>query len=85
MFEMFTNVCLQFLKFLNICPIVNLDDLRSTVAQRLSVRFETEESLVLGSSRLDGGLSRFILCLVFIQPRKTGNLPDMTEKLLSGT
>ena len=24
------------------------------------------------------------LCLVLVQPRRTGNLPDMTEKLLTG-
>ena len=25
------------------------------------------------------------LCLILVQPRKTGNNPDMTEKLLTGT
>ena len=28
--------------------------------------------------------SHFILCLVLVQPRKTGKHPDMTEKLLTG-
>ena len=27
----------------------------------------------------------FIRCLVLVQPRKTENRPDMTEKLLTGT
>ena len=27
----------------------------------------------------------FIRCLVLVQPRKTGNCPDMTEVLLTGT
>ena len=26
----------------------------------------------------------FILCLVLVQPRKTGKHPDMAEKLLTG-
>ena len=26
----------------------------------------------------------FILCLVLVQPRKTGKCPEMTEKLLTG-
>ena len=26
----------------------------------------------------------FIYCLVLVQPRKTGNHPDMTEKLYTG-
>ena len=43
------------------------------------------------SSRLTGGTvlcpwaRRFTLCLVLVQPRKTGNFPDMTERLLMET
>ena len=30
-------------------------------------------------------LCHFILCLVLVQPRKTGKRPKMTEKLLTGS
>ena len=40
----------------------------------------------VASSRLTAGARarQFIRCLVQVQPRKTGNHPDMTEKLLTG-
>ena len=41
--------------------------------------------------RLTGGTvlclwaRNFILCLILVQPKKTGNHPDMTENILTGT
>ena len=43
-------------------------------------------SVVLESKNLPEALpGQFILCLVLVQPRKTGKRPDMTDKLLTGT
>ena len=50
----------------------------------IEASFVRDSSLAL-CCFLENPLLEHIICLVLVQPRKTGNCPDMTEKLLTGT
>ena len=43
-----------------------------------ALHFVPEQDTVVSLSK---AVRHFILCLVPVQPRKTGNCPDMTEKI----
>ena len=64
--------------------------MQSTVAQLVECKTRDEGSLVRDSPLADSLCCflehdfDFIHCLVLVQLRKTGNRPDITEKLLTG-
>ena len=63
------------------------------MAVQLLPKFGVNLYLFLGAQRFRIGLigtvlspkpRHIILCLVLVQPRKTGNYPNMTEKMMNG-
>ena len=55
-----------------------------SVGRVLDLGSEVTSSRLMGDTVLCPWARHFILCLVLVQPRKTGKCPYMAEKLLTG-